>query len=310
MNRLERLWAEQKAYNERLFAQDKQRNPDYWTEKYLLGLISEVNEILSDINWKRHQRRTEETNLYNLRYELADVFKYLMSLCQIWDISLYELLQASEEKTEYLEQRWRQEFEEIPIDRPILITDIDGTLGDWRAAFIKWCESSNIPPLMDDPVTSLLLDTDLAMRYSEYYILKEEFEKGGGYRTILPYHDAVSTMQALKAECDVYIIAHTARPQTRYHRIWYDTWTWLKDNAFPVDQLHMGSEFRLLQAIELSTTRNVILWEDDPGLMLRAAHSGLKVFSRRHKYNEEILHPNIRTVGRYSLIPVREYFRT
>ena len=306
---LDDLLKKQSEYNNRIRKQEGNEDPEFWTSQYLLGMTSEINECLDAIQWKRHRKRSgEQVDLYNLTYELADIFKYILSICEVWGISADGFMSAVWTKTEILEQQWRQEFEEVPTYRPIIITDIDGTLGDWRSAFISWSKSQGIKPEITDPVTSLMLDSDLSIRYPNYYLLKEQFERGGGYRHILPYADAQDTLRKLQTEYNAFVIAVTARPVDRYHRIWYDTWTWLSSNRFWVDQLHMSAEPRILLADELNGNRDVILWEDDPGLMLRAANSGIRVFARKHGYNQQIRHENVTLVEQYSEITLDEYF--
>lgn len=308
---LDAIFEKQAKYNERIRNSSETEDPETWTEKYTLGIASELDEILDAIQWKRHRKRSgAEVDLFNLTYELADICKYVFSICEVWDISSDSLLQAIIRKSEMLEQQWSQEFEELPTDRPILITDIDGTLGDWRASFISWAKLRGIDPEIQDPVTTLMLDTDLSIRYPNYYSLKEQFERGGGYRDILAYPDAQEKFRELKSKLNVFVIAVTARPERSYHRIWYDTWTWLFSNGFTVDQLHMSAEPRILMADTIRNSgKEVIVWEDDPGLMVRAANSGLKVFGRKHGYNEKIKHENIRLVEKYTDISVGEYFQ-
>lgn len=307
---LNRLMKLQKQYNKRL------RGPspikEVWTAQYLLGITSEIDECLDAIQWKRHRKQTgRPPDLFNLTHELGDILKYILSICEIFDITTEDLVLAAIRKSEFLEQQWKQEFEEIPSDRPILITDIDGTLGDWRAAFILWCKDQGKLAEIEDPTTSLLIDTDLAIKYPNYAQLKEDFERGGGYRHIIPYPDAVAALAELQSSANPFVIAVTARPVGQYSRIWYDSWFWLMDHGFQVDQLRMVAESRILLADQLNKSREVILWEDDPGLICRAATSGFRVFGRRHKYNEHISRknfPTVQLVDKYTDLPTQTYF--
>lgn len=305
---LNELYNQQIRYNRRLREHDRNHDPHFWTKQYLLGMMSEFDEVLDAINWKRHRQRSSgEVDLFNVAYELADILKYLLSICEVWNIPLQSLLDAAERKGMFLEQQWKQEFQAIPLDRPVLITDIDGTLGDWRSAFIEWLRSRGVVLDKVDSASSLNLDSDLAIRYPNYFRIKEEFEGGGGYRSIPPYEDAQIAMRNLQEHHDAFVIAVTARPVGVYPRIWHDTWLWLKDHNFQVDQLHFSTEPRILLADQLQNSRNVILWEDNPGLMIRAASSGIPVFARRHGYNKGISHPNIEFVEKYT--EVTDFFR-
>ena len=70
----------------------------------------------------------------------------------------------------------------------------------------------------------------------------------------------------------------------------------------------------LLIAFLLSTTLsfgqiggdNVIMLEDDPGLMLRAAHSEIRVIARTHPYNNGVKHEYITMVGDFTSAYAKE----
>jgi hypothetical protein len=70
----------------------------------------------------------------------------------------------------------------------------------------------------------------------------------------------------------------------------------------------MSSESRILSAEFLSKNSSVIMFEDDPDLMVRAANCGLRVFARRHPYNEKVIHTNITFVEKYTDLTVDDYF--
>lgn len=288
------IFQQQKLYNDLI--RGDHRTKDQWTETYLLGLISEIDDVLDSIRWKRHRAVYEfEPDLTNLGYDLADLTKYVLSLWELWGFKSEEVLHFVKAKSDILYELYQQEFQPLPSDRLVVITDIDGTLGDWRKTFMEWAfYSHGIRPNRDEK-TLMQIDSDLAMRYDRYYELKESFESTGQYKNILVYPDARDFLHWLQIEYDAYIIAHTARPWQRYYRIWGDTWEWICENHFPINQLRVGSESRILLASKIGG-ENVLMLEDDPGLMLRAAHSGIRVIARKHPYNDGVEHEHITKV--------------
>ncbi len=227
MTTFHEIFEQQKRYNINIRSTDD-RQVNEWTETYLLGLVSEIDDILDSLNWKRHRQNESRTvDIDNLGNDLADLTKYILSLWELYDYTAIDVLHFVKTKNEILEELYRQEFEDIPTDRLIVITDLDGTLGDWRQTFIQWAFSMHRITPIEDGSTTLQIDSDLAMRYTEYFRLKEEFERSGQYQNILIYPDSLTFLHWLKDEFDAYIIAHTARPWQRYYRIWGDTWTWI-----------------------------------------------------------------------------------
>lgn len=308
---LARLWARQKEYNKQIKKMDGNFHPAYWTQIYLLGLVSEVDEILRDMNWKRHRKGNKTLDIENLGYELADLTKYVISIWEAWGFSHNEMLRFCHAKSEILEELLSQEHREIPRDVPILITDIDGTIGDWRASFMKWMEMIGIIPPGKDLYTQLFLDTELSLRYPEYYEYKNQFEAEGGYTDIDVYDDAFATIHDLQELYQFYVIVTTARPADKYHRIWLDTWNWFKQHDLYIDELVIGGDQRILIADVIRKGNSpVIMFEDNPILATRAANSGIKVFLRRQPYNETIKDDNdkgITVVDKFSVKVIETY---
>ncbi len=292
-------------------SQEGRFTPEYWTKQYLLGIVSEVDEVLREINWKRHRQTHGEPIQRNVALELADLTKYVMSLWQVWGFELNDFLAYVDQKNQEMELRWQMEMMEEPSSANVLITDLDGTGADWRGSFIDWMEEvHDVSPIAEDRSNSLNLDSDLAILYPDYYRLKEEFEETGGYADLLAYVDWTDTVGLLQSQ-NVFVIAYTARPANKYTHIWWDTWTWLENHGILPNKLYMGAEDRILHAVRLMRKGNqVILFEDNPGLALRAAQAGIQTFVRYKPYNQHIEHKNIAHVSSYRTIihPIDYYF--
>lgn len=301
MKSLEQLWQEQIAYNEKVRAKEHPTNFEYWMKQYVLGAVSEVDEILQEINWKLH-RRGHPVNKHNLARELADLTKYVFCMWEWSGFGWQDLLDFVEEKNRELAEQYAQEFQfEIPEGSPVIITDIDGTLGNYRRAFYEWLTKYHGEILPEDPSKHLAMDIDLGMSYGSYVAYKEEFESSGGYGFLQPYYDAEDAIKNLWARGAI-VIAFTARPGNRYSRIWSDTWRWFEKHGLhiPISALYIGSEERITKALELlEKGHKVILLEDDPGIALRAANSGITVGLRSQPYNAGLQHDNIWKFERY-----------
>jgi hypothetical protein len=208
-----------------------------------------------------------------------------------------------------LDQLLNQETSMPPRGSKVLICDIDGTLGDWRKTFIDWLKMKGENSPLDDPATSLMMDTDLSMQYTKYNDLKKEFERTGGYRRIYPYEDVIRVVREMQdTEDDFYLIVITARPADEYKRIWDDTWFWLHSVGLNPRELHIGAEPRILMANSLKDLSNVIMFEDNPGLALRAASMGIPVFIKKQPYNKELNNGHIRVVEDFGSINLEDFW--
>jgi hypothetical protein len=282
---LAKIWKQQKGYNEKIFRLEHSTDKHHWSNQYLLGITAQIAEVLHEIKWKKHRDEDRKRIVpLNILEEVADIMKYSISLAQVWGFSEVDVLDAMYEKGEMLDFKFEMEFNKTTLKgRDILITDVDGTLANMKQSFDRWLESNG--------------KTEITT-YPEYYTLKEAFEETGQYRTMIPYADTYSALQRMSND-GWYIIVVTARPVSIYKRIFKDTFYWLELNHLPFDELHMLDADRLLLASELSKDNNVVLWEDDPDILLRASNLGIKVFARGNERNKHTTLPNVQIVDSY-----------
>ena len=300
---LEELWHAQVEYNQRVRAKENSADILFWQKQYLLGAVAEVDEILQELSWKSH-RKGHAVNRYNLAREIADLEKYVWCLWEINGFTEEDMLAFVEEKTTELDAQLTQDFAaDPPAGSMVVITDIDGTLGDWRKAFYDWIMQTNSVVLLNQPIdygTSMAIEVDLGIPYVIYSKLKEQFEAIGGYGLLEAYPDAVETIQKLAAE-NVYIFAYTARPARAHTRIWSDTLNWASDRGMLFQELRIGAEERISRACELKAEGcKVVMLEDDPGLAIRAATAGVDVCLRAQPYNKGVVHDYIARVMEFN----------
>jgi uncharacterized HAD superfamily protein len=297
-------------YNCLLREKEGEFDPASWTQTYLIGMVSEMDEVLGEIQWKKHRvGNAKNPDRTNIALELADLTKYVLSLWEVWDFSDEEMLEFVELKSMILEEKKKQEFFVIPDGLPVLITDLDGTLCDWRATFFEWIKVNNYPHTFSfDDESTLMAEQVISAGYPEYTEMKDKFESSGMYANMIPYPDGVRVAQKLSKMYNTYIVAHTARP-AKFKRIWWDSWIWLKSRGIPANELRIGAESRILLASDLLRNHPVIMFEDDPTLISRAANCGIRVFARSHSYNKDIVHKNVTFVKSYDDVAIEDYFK-
>lgn len=265
--------------------------------------------MLDQIVWKDHRKQTQSINLPNLGGELADLFKYVLCLFQLYGFSPEEALQIVMDKTEELDKRHQQEFSPVLTSKRVIITDMDGTLGDWRTGFLAWWNNHHPEYVINmDPQESLNLETDVMLPYPLYRSGKEEFEMTGGYLSLPPYPESLRALQDLSA-AGVAIYAYTARPQSTHTHIWMDSLRWLDLHGLGevVRELRIGGEQRIDFACSLLESGcQVAMLEDDPTIAIRAAMAGIPVWLKDYPYNRHIEGHNIHRVGEFNAWAILE----
>jgi NTP pyrophosphatase (non-canonical NTP hydrolase) len=296
---LRKVWDQQILYNLQV-REIKPRNDADWMINYILGTISELSELLDEMNWKRHRLTFVKEFGPNVEEELADITKYVLSMWQLMNFSPGEMLEALYRKGEILDQLFIQETRGPLHDEDIVIIDLDGVLADFRVGFREWLKDSSWSELlsMGEHEFGLHMDINSGWKYSTYEEAKLEFEKTGGYKNLPPMQNVLKAVRMMSVG-GCYIYAWTARPNGVYKRIWADTWMWLKDQNLPVQGLYFGNDERVVEASNLRNNSRVIAFEDNPVLARRYAASNIPVILIPQPYNKDLPHDHL-------IFPVKE----
>lgn len=286
---LQKVWKDQETYNDKV-KHLQIRSREEWVEIFLLGISSEFSEVLDELQWKRH-RKSEipiQIDRLNMADEFSDMMKYVISLFQLFDFTAEEMLEAVQLKTDYLETKLLEEFSEEPTpEQTVIICDLDGTLADYHRGYMNWLRKEKrieIPDwICSGSPDNLHVDKILDMSYGDYYRLKDEFERTGGYESLPPYLDGVKFVKNALVN-GAYLIVVTARPIYAISSVGAATWRWLQACEISPNRFVVGETERLLVA-EKYKHHDTLIIEDDPGLAERAANIA-PVLVRTHKYNE------------------------
>ena len=79
------------------------------SKDFILSAHKELSEVLDCFKWKTHRNEDKNFVSSNLREELVDVFKFFVNLLVLWDINAEEFDKTFDDKTEVVEQRYKQE---------------------------------------------------------------------------------------------------------------------------------------------------------------------------------------------------------
>lgn len=81
MDKLERIFELQKGFQDKI---KRERGLDYppeeWIQKQTLAMLSELAELLEEVNFK-WWKNPHELNMDNVREELSDILHFFISMC-------------------------------------------------------------------------------------------------------------------------------------------------------------------------------------------------------------------------------------
>lgn len=264
-----------------------QNTQEEWTKQLLLGMITEITELLEQTRWKVHLHHVPKMDKRNILFEIVDLFKYVLSLSELWGFNSHDLLVATSQKT--IELHLKSHMDNFAPYKPVLITDMDGTLANWRATFVRLAKEypDFVSEDWKDPEMSLNIERDMGIPYDRYIELKWLLESEGLYANLIPYPHRIQLVKEMSKTH--HVVCWTARPAKKFKRIWMDSWNWLTLYGIHPDKLQIGSEERIEFAIRVKNLGiPVVMLEDNPELASRAVNSGIEVILCSTVYNQHL----------------------
>lgn len=241
MKELKKIWKKQLKFNSNFFdfrsASSEERQQH--TKEIILHLISEADEVLRECNWKMHRKKSLVVREDKMREEIIDVFKYCLTLAQIWNIKPEQFVEEFYRKSDVVEQKYKQEFKlSLMDDNMVVGIDIDGVLAEYPEGFIKFIEKKTKIDLSKIKITSYNLYNIIGdvVGVEKMKKLKHEFRMSGEKRNLDCIKGARQSMVQLKKK-GYRLILLSARPYKEYPRIFADTIEWLNKNKIPFDAI-------------------------------------------------------------------------
>ena len=211
-----------------------------WTKEILLSLHKEISEVLDTLDWKLHRKKqTGRLIKGNLIEEIVDAQKYLWNIPVLWGMTWEDLEEAYWRKSFVVQKRF--ETEHSILKPKVLITDLDGVLGEYPKGFLDWVKKTHSSVELDSKESNPVLWEEL----------KDEFRSTGGELTISPIKGSREALHGFRNR-DWSIVVLTHRPVTRYKSLEYDTLKWLDTNDLLYDKIfwaELEKSFYLLEGV-------------------------------------------------------------
>lgn len=191
-------------------------------------LLLLANEELAELarvfsTHKRHLLSTPTFDKIGVAEEVADTFKTLIALAQLWGVSAELVTEAFARKTRVIRSRSTGERAQLRDETKLLCVDMDDVLSDLAA----WVSSLSEAGAGLEPGRHLwdLLESK-----------KDGFYREGRFRELPPIIGAAQGLSAAK-ELGYTVVIVTARPQWQYKRLYADTLEWLDEHGMHHDHV-------------------------------------------------------------------------
>jgi len=284
MDILDAMWKEQRNFTKNFIdpATASEDEKISYVKEMILYMQEEAIELLQAAGaWKKHRKESSSSIKSGILEELIDMFKYLLNIAIVFDISPYEFVDCFIWKSQVVKMRWEMENTRIPESAPVVGIDLDGVLTVYPKNWISFVNK----------VTGMnftIYDYPWKMRKvlgDKYKKLKHRF-RDEGYESLWvdPTPEAPEFTQKLK-RLGYYIIIISSRPYRKYKRILRDTLRWLINYKIHFDKI-IWREKKHEEIAEKFPNLSFFI-EDDPMIAYNISRFGYKVFLIDKPYNRD-----------------------
>lgn len=268
------------------------------TKETVLSLISEISEVLEEINWATYKTE-KEVIAYNVSEEIIDIFKFTINLCLIWNVSPKQFIEEFRRKSLVVEQRFNQnkilkKIREKKINK-ICAIDLDGVIVDYPKCFVDFVNlkiKCNFKDFND-------LRNNLPVQ--QYVKIKKDYRTSGAKKT-LPINKGIKELIDYLKDKGYIIIILTKRPYKKYYRIFADTKFNLDSNNIYYDAILFDSQKHKRISAEFPQLDFII--EDDRIIANEISFSGYKCFLINNQYNQGDIEENVIRINDFNEIKI------
>jgi hypothetical protein len=289
---VDKMFSQQEKFNDLFF--NKKDLPDIEkeeiTKSLTLALHTEVSELISAINFKDHRQTRSQIDKEKILYESIDVFRYLLSILNLWDISVDQFTSAFSDKDLFLHARHEMELVKWS-GQPVLIFDLDDVICEFRSTFIAWLRTEHSIHA-NEHSTEYYTTTAIKEAGLNPECVFEEFLAQRGLQTITPNNSVINAVNRLHDD-GYWIQILTARPGNQL-TCKYDTFRWLKSSGLKFHRVDFSPEkYRWLTKSEYYNYDKIVCAIDDSAKHASEyAKHGVHVCAPTKSYNTELINTN------------------
>lgn len=255
-----------------------------------LAMHNEISGIISSTNFKVFDKTNYSVDKNKLLYNSVDVFRYMMAVLNLYNISEHEFTAAFNERDVHLDTI--NKIKSPSSKQKVVVVDIDDVLCTFRCHFNNYLyEKYNI--FIDPENTSYYSSKEVKNAGLSPEGVFETFIEEDGFLDIPVIPEMIELVQDMKNQ-GVYVQLLTSRPDHNL-KCKYQTFVWLENNNIPFDNIGFASEkYIWLSKKDFYINNNLLSAIDDsPKHAMEYATHGIKVLVPRMPYNKNLEHENI-----------------
>jgi hypothetical protein len=255
-----------------------------------LAMHHDVSEIVSSCNFKVFDKTNFEVDKDSIVYNSIDVFRYILAILNLYNITANEFLMSFKERD--IQLKIENGLKKPKIGQKVIVVDIDDVICNFREYFNYWLfETHNV--CIDKNNTSYYSSKEVKEKGLSPEIVFEQFISENELLNISPIEEMVKFLSLARKD-DVYIQLLTSRPSSNL-KCKYQTYSWLNDHKIPFDNIGFAAEkYIWLSKKDFYLNGQLLAAIDDsPKHAMEYATHDIHVLVPKTSYNKDIKHKNI-----------------
>jgi len=285
--RLEDALSRQKDFSDIFFDSRElsDRQKQELLKTFVLALHSDATGIVEGVNYKDHRLKDHPVDVQKILYKSVDVYRYILAILNLWDISATSFSTALSQKDDFLHMRHKMSQKKWA-GEPVVLFDMDDVLAEFRQSFCGWVSSTTGCHL--DPESKEYYATDALKRHGlNNEILFKNFIDSHGFLLLERNEKYRRCLHQLKDK-GYWIQIVTARPEASL-TAFYDTYSWLARHDIEPDGVTFTPEkFVWLTDQPYFSKGRYFAVDDSPKHAAEYAKHGVHVVVPEKTYNSEV----------------------
>lgn len=215
----------------RLF--DRPFNVDALHHSLCSHMMSEVQELMDCRSWMLHKKPPNSTR-YNTITEMVDVYKWLLNVMILHDVTPEEFKTVFIQKSRVVEDRIKTEVFVRSGPGPCLVCDIDGVICDRDTVLLDFVNSKSGTSFQS------IRDLKATLSAKEYALCKKNFYESDSFEKCPPMESSIRALRSLAGSVPIVLL--TARNVKRDANLHFHTLRWLEAHKVPYSALLFDEE--------------------------------------------------------------------
>jgi len=229
----------QKRFSRNFYNSDKMSEQEK-IEKHktlCLAMQSELTQLADTVHYREHRPNITPTHMQNILFETMDVYRYCLSILNLWGYDENDAVSAFESRDANLRVRTEKNLSKWS-GQKVVVVDVDDVIARFRQNFYDWVNEEYPGNNVDHASNEYFLSKPIGGKSGDQLLI--EFIDAGNLKRIDVCNNIVKGLKTLRAK-GYWIHILTARPASELKCV-NETYEWLDMYVKEFDSVQLSSE--------------------------------------------------------------------